>query len=345
MSGEIITQIDQMWYEPALEHLVNREDQIAELKERVRRIRQQRPLTPTLEEWYGGPGLGNTQLTRLLAQLCKEKGVVHAVINFRSLPVQTYLEDPTWLIEEIAAQLIGRETLNNDLLIRLTVLRDTDRPGNMVSAYAQLSRHDLLSRRTEWGDRMKEADASFIVLVRSLGLATKPTDNTPRRDEQPVYNQLVALFFDETDYTLANLLFWLEMWLISPLLASRHCIIVWTARTPWRWRKPDVQRLVSSRSLQPFSLEQSTAQWQNGGVDLATDLFQQVFQLTHGHPAANRVVQEQIRENWPDLPAAPQLFSTQEKKELLQAVFKQVIKQYAFSHLTPEEAAACQRVA
>lgn len=336
------------WDEPALEQLVDREEQLEEFQDRLQRIRQHRSLSPTFLEWYGGPGIGKTQLIRLLAKVCQERRYAHAVVNFKSLwPVQPYLDDPTRLIEMMAEQLIGAEALGQDILNRrLNALRQSEQPDNMVAAYARLSRHDLLYRRPEWLDRMRDVAASFIGLVRSLGLAEKiENDNpSPRHEEEERFTKPVALFFDETDYAPANLIYWLEEWIISPLLASRHCVIVWTARTPWRWRKPDVQRLVNSRPLQTFTPDQSKEQLKSGdGFDLPAELFRQVFALTHGHPAANRVAQEEM-EKWPDLPA-PTLLSKQEEKKLLQAIFERVIKRYAFKHLSTEEADALQRMA
>lgn len=335
------------WQAPALEQLVDREEQVGQFKERLRRIRQNRPLSPSLYEWYGGPGIGKTMLIRLLVDVCRRQECRYAAINFKELNDRAFLADPSRLIESMAEQLIGHAALKGDLLHRRArALRQSEHPDDIVTAYAKLSRHDLLYARPEWLDKMRSVATSFIGLVRNLGLEqTAAEDPVPHPDEQERFTQPVALFFDETDYAPANLIYWLEEWVISPLLASRHCVIVWTARSPWRWRKPDVQNLVNLQSLAPFSLEESTAQLRRGGeLDLATELFGRIFALTHGHPAANRVAQEQLAEKWPDLPE-PRSLSAQDEQDLLRAVFERVINQYAFKNLSDEEAAAFRRVA
>jgi hypothetical protein len=128
---------------------------------------------------------------------------------------------------------------------------------------------------------------------------------------------------------------WIEEWIINPLIQVKHCMIVWTARRPWRWKRPEIRRRLTSEPLDVFEPEMVREQIQSGSAtpDLAAELFKNVFTLTGGHPFASFIVISEL-----DILAkqgekvTPATFSDFESK-LLADVFHKFIDGYAFNEL------------
>jgi hypothetical protein len=85
---------------------------------------------------------------------------------------------------------------------------------------------------------------------------------------------------------------WIEEWIINPLIQIKHCVVVWTARRPWRWKRPEIRRQLTSESLDVFDPDVVKQQIELGSAkpDLVMKLFNNVHIITGGHPFANRIV-------------------------------------------------------
>ena len=318
---------------PKLEELVDREEQIDQFDMVLRRIQQERPQATTLFEWYGGPGIGKTQLVRLLIEQCQSNDCAWACVDFAQAKADKLIEvfsaDPTRLIEQIAGELIRPNLLEEEELFEhIQAYREQEHPKEAVRAYFEMSRDERLYNRPVWLDNLQKVVTSFIGLVNDLG---------QREGSQSV--RPVAIFFDETESADVELTDWIEDWIISSLVHVKHCIVVWTARRPWRWKLPEIRRRIYSEQLLVFPEDNSKQQVEKGSShpDLAMEFFGRVHEITHGHPAANAVAIKQINRWEKASPSLPD-FST----ELLKQIFDGFIMNYAFEGLKADEKTASQ---
>jgi hypothetical protein len=143
----------------------------------------------------------------------------------------------------------------------------------------------------------------------------------------------VVFFFDETESIDSMLADWIEEWLIMPLVQMKHCVVVWTGRRPWRWRRPEIRRRLHSELLEVFEADNVKAQLAANSPThpgLAETLFRNVYGVTGGHPYASRVAIAQLN-RWEDegkhLDAAH--FPDYEP-ELLTRIYDDFLKGYAF---------------
>jgi hypothetical protein len=165
---------------------------------------------------------------------------------------------------------------------------------------------------------------AFIKLVNTLPSRSKADGIRP-----------VVLFFDETEYADIELVDWIEEWVINPLIQVKHCVVVWTARRPWRWKRPEIRRRLTSEMLEVFEEEEVQDQIQSGSAkpDLVSELFKNVHTLTGGHPFASFIVINEL-----DLlvkqgeRVTPENFHDFESK-LLEEIFDRFVNQYVFSGL------------
>ena len=113
----------------------------------------------------------------------------------------------------------------------------------------------------------------------------------------------------------------------------------WTARRPWRWKRPEIRRRLTSEPLDVFNPDMVKEQITSGSDqhDLSAQLFKNVHVITGGHPFANRVVINEL-----DLLAkqgqtvTPETFSDFEAR-FLKEIFSQFIDGYAFKELESDD--------
>ncbi len=321
---------------PGRDVAVNRDADVALFRDALDRIIMQRPGMTPVFEWHGGPGIGKTTLVKaLLIPECVAKGVPWVLIDFLKSPIEEYVTDPTLLLEAILVELgknahVAIEDV--DFRNRLADFRARARPAQVIRAYFEMSPDDRLYRRPEWLEALRDVAHKFVAAVAHLG--------------QRNTNQLrpVVLFFDETEHSDFELADWVEEWVISPLSQFKQVVVVWTARRPWRWKRPEIRRRLESRALGVFDQEAVQKQFQSMGSswDLASALFAKVHSVTGGHPFANAVVIGQVNA-WTAGGEAvtPDVFS-QREKELLTTIFERFIKDYAFKGLDDAARIACE---
>ena len=152
------------------------------------------------------------------------------------------------------------------------------------------------------------------------------------------------LFFDETEHVDFELADWIEEWVVSPLIQLKQVVIAWTARRPWRWKRPEIRRRLESRALGVFDQETVQEQFRSSGSpsDLVSALFAKVYSVTGGHPFASAVVIDQVN-LWEaeGERVTPEVFS-QREKVLLTTIFEKFIRAYAFQDLDSAARIACE---
>jgi hypothetical protein len=321
--------------------LVDRKTQLDKFTDVLDRISRQGPVSSNLFEWYGSPGIGKSMLVTILARQAEARHASWASVNFKKSVIKktAYLQDPVTLIEEMVSDLGERISLNTaDLEEKIKEYRNASLPDEgVVTAYATMDQETRLYKRPDWLEGLRNVVIAFIKLVNTLPDQVKLGSVRP-----------VVLFFDETEYADIELVDWIEEWIINPLIQVKHCMIVWTARRPWRWKRPEIRRRLTSEPLDVFEPEMVREQIQSGSAtpDLAAELFKNVYILTGGHPFANSIIINEL-----DILAkqgekvTPATFSEFESK-LLAEVFHQFIDGYAFNELgSGDLKVACRHIA
>jgi hypothetical protein len=307
---------------------VDREEQLAKFTDVLERISRQGPVSSNLFEWYGSPGIGKSMLVEMLAERADHRHAAWSIVNFKGLEEKTeaYLRDPIVLVEEIVSDMkrqVALDTLEFDSALKN--YSDVSLPeGGVVSAYAGMDQETRLYRRPDWLTELRNVVVAFIKLINTLPVQKKTDGVRP-----------VVLFFDETEHAETELIDWVEEWVINPLIQVKHCVVVWTARRPWRWKRPEIRRRLTSEVLKVFEPEMVKEQIVSGSSkpDLVSDLFKNVYTLTGGHPFASSIVIKELdtlafhgekitADNFGDF-----------ESRLLEEVFDRFVNQYAFSEL------------
>lgn len=313
---------------PSPDQLVDRKEQLAAFTDVLERISRQGPVSSNLFEWYGSPGIGKSVLVRMLADRAGKKNAAWTIVNFKQSEEKTesYLRDPIMLIEEIVSDLKRQVNLEtHEFDIALQGYRNASLPdGGVVPVYSAMDQETRLYRRPDWLTKLRDVIIAFIKLVNTLPSQAKADGVRP-----------VVLFFDETEHADIELVDWIEEWVINPLLQIKHCVVVWTARRPWRWKRPEIRRRLTSEMLKVFEEEEVQDQIRSGSAkpDLVSELFKNVHTLTGGHPFANFIVINEL-----DIlttkgeKITPDNFHDFESR-LLEEVFDRFVNQYAFSEL------------
>ncbi len=317
---------------------VNRDEQIDAFTEALERIRSQRPVPSTLFEWYGSPGIGKSTLVALLRDECKKRGVPSVLVNFKEVGerVNQYLDDPVTLVEDMATSFAEETSADlSHLQNAVNAYRAHSRPESVVWAYFEMSQEERLFARPEWLQALHTVTLAFVNLFKEWG---QPRGNSA---------QPVVIFFDETEKAHVELVDWIEEWVINPLTQVKHCVIVWTARRPWRWKRPEIRRRWRSEALDVFEEEEVKEQVQRGSanISLAELLFKNVHSVTGGHPYANRVVISQLNEWGSAGQTLTPEYLTERQSDLLRGIFTEFIRGYALSELEPELRTACELLA
>lgn len=321
------------WLSPSPAELVDRHEQINEFELVLDRIQKDRLPQARLFEWYGGPGIGKTQLTRLLERSCQQQKVPYVHVSFDKTLAERLVTDPTELVELMAVELFEPAPLKLDSLReKIEAFRNIKPPENVVRTYYQLSREKRLYERPEWLDFLREVTNDFIGLINSIAY--------PEGEKRPVP---VVIFFDETEYAHVELVDWIEEWIISPLAQTKHCVIVWTARRPWRWKRPEIRRRIHSEQLSVFRLNEVKTQMKSRSSDhdLVKSLFQNVYAVTNGHPSANAIAVTRMN-MWADPHIIPGQKPFDPEQLLVKEIYNEFIRKYAFKGLVGDEQIACE---
>ncbi len=344
MTKKTVTSLDTetpRMIPPSPEQLVDRKKQLDKFTDILDRISRQGPVSSNLFEWYGSPGIGKSMLVSMLARQADTRHASWVLINFKKSldKKKAYLHDPVILIEEMISD-FGKKTKwdTAELDESIKKYRTFSLPEEgVVLAYSTMDQETKLYKRPDWLYELRCVIIAFVKLINTIPEQVK-TGNT----------RALILFFDETEYADIELVDWIEEWVINPLSQIKHCVVVWTARRPWRWKRPEIRRRLTSEQLDVFEPEMVREQIQSGSVtpDLATELFKNVYTLTGGHPFASHIVINEL-----DILAkqgakvTPGTFLDFESK-ILAEVFSKFIDGYAFHELESSDLkVACRFIA
>lgn len=344
MSEKAESQIDTDPYPkhpPSPEQLVNRGIEIEKFDSVLDRISRQGPVPSNLFEWYGSPGIGKSMLVTLLAQECDKKSVPWLSINFKRgrKDKKAYLLDPIILIEDMLDDLAKKVNLGDHALLeQIKKYRAVRLPEDgAVIAYYNMDQDERLYHRPDWLDELRNVVIAFIRLINHLGGEVGSGNVHP-----------FVLFFDETEYAEIELVDWIEEWIVNPVTQMKHCVVVWTARRPWRWKRPEIRRRLTSEALALFSPDVVKEQIasESAAPDLAEQLFKNVHIITGGHPFASNVVIRQMNTLAEQGRTITSETFSEFEPQFLREIFGQFIEHYAFKGLkTIELKTACEFMA
>jgi len=205
--------------EPALQFkIVNRAEQLNEVRSKLNTIRLGRKVFDSVLEWYGIPGIGKTTLGEMIADLCVEMKVPFSRVDFdsgKNPRAEQYIENPVMILE--------------DLFVGLGV-EEAKTFREALERYHQTEPGSFIHQ-----DRQRRVVEAFREYLERL------------MEQGPV-----VLLFDTTDQAPAEVTTWLEEQLISPLALTGKCLIIWTGRYPQRWKRFEVRRRVVSQKLEPL---------------------------------------------------------------------------------------------
>lgn len=287
-------QIPKQWFDKPLplEKLVDRKQQIKTFARHLDHMVQKIEQRKILFEWCGGPGIGKTQLTRLLAQECNNRGFPWVRIDFLQAKQKNrnYLRDPLLLFEDIIQALQSQTVLaTHSWENAINTYRHTY-PSDVVTEYFHLTDRERYqgNEQPQWLQALRHVVRHFQYLLKVLGAVSQAQESRP-----------LVLFFDETEYADEILVDWLEEWIVAPVMQIEHCVIVWMSRQGFTWKHPNIRRLIRTEELHVFQpgdvhdYVKAISEQANALQDLSG----LVYQFTNGHPSANRVVITQI-DNW-----------------------------------------------
>ncbi len=322
---------------------INRDEQTNLFRDKINRIQSKRSVRYRLLEWYGGPGIGKTQLIRLLADECNRQEIPWTLVNFLEANKQqdSYEDDPALFLSQIVSDLAKRTNISENTRKKFKEAigefrRDQSLPENVVQAYFHLPRRERLYKLPDWLRQWVNVVETFITLVESL--------TVPKNKLGQI--RPVVFFFDETEYASSLLVDWIEEWVINPLLRSPHFLVAWTARQPWRWKRPDIRQKLSSQLLPPFKEKEVQQQLEVSiQPELAQELFQSIFVLTNGHPYANDVTISQIHQWQDENQELTAQFIRDHQSVVFQEIFDKFIQNYVFAGLDPDAQTALKLTA
>lgn len=325
----------------SLDQLVDRQDQLNNFNKVLDQIGQRGTITSNIFEWFGSPGIGKTVLVALLVEEAKKKNAISTIIDFKQAGEETkaYLHDPVKLIKKMVSDLQVRATLDTrEFDITVLDYENVSLPNEgVVNAYLSMSQDARLYNDIDWLKKLKNVIIAYIKM-----LVTFPSQ------EKSNGVRSITVFFDETEYADVELIDWLEEWVIAPLVQIKHCVVVWTARRPWRWKRPEIKRRLTSEELKVFDPDMVKEQIRSESKkpDLVLELFKSVHTLTGGHPLASYIVISKL-----DVLAnqgekvTPETFRDFEAK-LIEEIFDRFINEYTLSRLDSNDVKiACKFIA
>lgn len=258
-----------------IQELVGRVEPINHFVDILDRIERQGPVSSNLIEYYGSPGIGKSTLLVELARKSEKKGARVAMINFENEDTGELERDPTLLIEKLANQLgINR----GNFAKALAVYRQSSLPSEgVVAAYANMNQETRLYRRPDWLNKLREMDVEFIKAV--------------NESKSPM-----VLLFDEADETSVEVLDFAEEWIMNPIAQVKTAIIGFAATRPWRWKRPEIRRRLTSTQIGTLKKEEVgewlRQEWPNWKGSLTSAIIGDIYQTTGGHPGAIQAVIE-----------------------------------------------------
>lgn len=320
----------QQWFNRPvpIEKLVDRKQQIRTFTRHLDYMVEQVVQNRTLFEWCGGPGIGKSQLVRLLAQECDRRGVFWARIDFFQAKQEkrNYSLDPMLLFEDIIKALKPKASFTTHRWeIAINVYRQQLYSESVVAEYFRLSDRERNWEPPLWLQALRDVVQHFQDLLRVAGDVSQTQKSRP-----------LVLFFDETEYADDMLMEWLEEWVVAPVMHITHCVIVWMSRQGFRWKSPNVRLFIRAEELHAFQQADvyDYVKVASEQANTLQELSGFVHQITNGHPFANRIVVTQI-DNWGyEGQNITSQFIAAHRDDLYREIYHVFVKNYALQGLS-----------
>ena len=322
---------------PETDCIVDRVPQRDAFVDVIERIRSGMLFSHNLFEWYGPPGIGKTTLVTMLAGECGRRDIPKYWIDFNTKnadQLRNYTLDPILIVEDVVKTL---EKYNVDTTVALEKIesyRNIPLPTDGVcNAYARMTEKDRSYSDEEWLIRMRSVLSALMESIYAL------TDESEQGQVEPF-----VLFIDDVDKCEELLADWIEEFLVKPTVQTKRCVVVWTARHQWKWKRPEIRWDRKSEELRAFTQEEVKEQlsqsprFKTEESNLAEQLFKNVHVMTGGHPFAGAIVIKQI-DGWQDVNVD---VLKQRESDLYKQINKQFIQDYAFKGLPLEQRTALE---
>lgn len=249
--------------------LVGRDGPINHFDDILDRINRNGPVNSNIIEYYGSPGIGKSALLGELARRAESKGARVAMINFEDENTSELERDPSVVIEKLASQLGINQ---GDFARALAEYRISTLPRDgVVKAYGEMDQETRLYQRPDWLNKFREMDVEFI---KAVNVRKSPS----------------VLLFDEAGATSTEMLDFVEEWIINPIVQVKTAIIGFATTRPWRWKRPEIRRRLTSTQIGPLRQEQVEEllgrSWPSWKGTLTSAIIGEIYQTTGGHPGA-----------------------------------------------------------
>lgn len=288
-------------------------------------------------EWNGGPGLGKTSLVRkLMQERCIPEEMSWTSINFKEAKGngRDYYSDPTLMILDMISDFSTSLNIDTTLLDQAIANYRAVRPsGTFIYNYLQLLRID---QPVNWLEAMNQVCAVFIEIVDTLG--------NVKHNIRPV-----IFFMDETESIEYELADWLEEHILSRLVLKDYCLIVWTGRRHWRWKRPEVRNQLVREDIghfKPDDVEDYINLNHSSTAEILLSWVDAVHRLSGGHgysvSLAVHVLDHWLREN--QVEKLPYSYEAMECT-LLSALRRDFVLDYAFEGLNESVSEALELLA
>jgi hypothetical protein len=212
-----------------------------------------------------------------LHDLTQSIPVQHCLVNFYGVPgigKSALLERLGHLSNEVNPLVLiafSVEPIGKDLLpAKVRFLKSFEH-------YAETVAMPLFAQLRRLGDDSDEGDlnAALKALVEHFEQLDRP----------------LLMLLDSWEYAPEAVFAWVERTFLLPLVRSEHLLCVLASQAPLRWRQFDVRRRVKAWELPALDPEDTLAQV---GCDL--DVRDLVYAFTQGHPLANEMVYDVLRD-------------------------------------------------
>lgn len=246
-------------------HFVDRVKYIDMVKERINVLCHDETKTvfSTVLEWYGIPGIGKTEIGQYaVSSLCTEMKIPYVCIDFdpeANPSAEKYTENPVLLLKEITDQ-------------QPTLIPESDAFLNSLERYQPSA-----------GSRLIEIEEKRIVQTFNAHAKRFLNDHP------------LVILFDSIEKTSPQTSDWAGKNIVSQLCQTGRCIIIWSGRTPNRWKVYEIRRRVHAVRLEALSPE--ATEEQTG--------FPLIYRFSFGHPLLNEKLSQFITRF--DSVAPPQL--------------------------------------
>ncbi len=317
---------------PGSDIFVGREEQIQAFEDALRMIGSGKSdKAARLFEWHGVPGIGKSTLINEITNSCVDRSIpcVEIDINSASPTTDNYTNNPLLVVDQIASSLKhhGIDTRSYDEYRSIT--SDIPLPDKGVCReYASLTEkaRTVTSNSPAWLQVIDLSLAKFDTVISHM-----PKNRLPR----------LVVCIDAGNSTPELLFDWIEELLVKRLVQNKHDMVIWTARNPRKWKRPEIRWDRRSEELHPFDeaeVRRYISHTIPGTNLLSERLSHDIYMLTGGHPHAVAVVSDELKKT-SDM---SQDTVREHTSDLLRAIYERVFEEAIVPQLSIDQRVALE---